>query len=527
MTPELPLWPHQKCAIRDILDLIRRGSRRIILQSPTGGGKSRIVGELIKLFLLEREWRSIVYSNRRLLVEQLKRTLSAAGLDVGMRAAGHHYDPDCPVQVASIQTEDSRVYKKKGHITWELFPANVVFVDEAHLQTGDVARGILRDYYEGKGAVIILVTATPVDMEGMADVIVTAGTNSQLRECGALVPALTWGPEEPDLRCIKRTAFGDDGELSEEEQRTLMGKVGKDGKPTVKLQRLFGRVFEEFEVRNPDRRPTILFAPGVPESRWFAEQFTERGVPAGHIDGMDIWVPGAGEVKSSQAAREELLEMHRNGKLQVLCNRFVLREGIDCPWLSHGIFATPFGSLSSYLQSGGRLLRSFPGLEHVTISDHGGNWWRHGSLNEDREWRLDCTSREIAGARAERLRNKEEPEPFRCPVCGMILRSLNCVCGLTLNPKAKTRPVVQEDGSLKVLGGDIFRPRRTELREDTQELWNRVFHGSKRNGRTFAAAIGWFYQQHRYWPPANLQNMPKNAADKWRKVSSVKKEDLI
>ena len=58
----------------------------------------------------------------------------------------------------------------------------------------------------------------------------------------------------------------------------------------------------------------------------------------------------------------------------VLCNRFVC-AGIDAPWLAHGIFATIFTSLQSYLQSGGRLLRSFPGIDAVTIR-HGGNWWR-------------------------------------------------------------------------------------------------------------------------------------------------------
>lgn len=520
-----PLWPHQASGIREVLAHIARGVRRITLTSPTGGGKSTMIATLIKLFQCERDWSSIVYTNRKLLIEQLTGSLRDAGIVLGVRAAGHAEQFHLPVQVSSVQTENSRVYRRQGYKKWELHPAHVVFVDEAHLQNNDTALKIVNDHL-ARGATVIWVTATPLDMGGLSDALVVAGNNTQCREAGALVPAIHYGCDEPDLRHIGR-AEADVGDLSEPEQQSLMGRVEADGKPQLKLQKLFGRVFDWFEKLNPDHKPSILFAPGVPESLWFAQEFTRIGIPAGHIDGKDIWVPGAGEVKTSKAARAELLEMSKDGTVKILCNRFVLREGIDCPWLAHGVFATPFGSLQSYLQSGGRLLRAFRGLEHVTVQDHGGCWWKHGSLNADREWTLDCTSRMVAGVREDRLREKKDNEPFRCPQCAAIMASLKCICGFKMDPYEKTRPVVMEDGRLVMMEGDIFRPRTTEMRRDTQKLWTSAYFAARNGDKTFREAIGWFYQKHGYFPPAGLKGMPKLKADEWRKVKELKPAELI
>src|SRR5207302_733945 len=124
--------------------------------------------------------------------------------------------------------------------------------------------------------------------------------------------------------------------------------------------RLIGRVWEWFEKINPEHKPTILFAPSVQGSLWFAEQFIKKGVPAAHIDGEEVFVDGQ-VYRTGKSVREDVLGRSRDGRIGVLCNRFVLREGIDAPWLCHGIFATVFGSLQSYLQSGGRLLRAYHG----------------------------------------------------------------------------------------------------------------------------------------------------------------------
>lgn len=349
-----PLWPHQERGIAAVLDRQAAGVRRMCLTSPTGMGKSKCVEVLIQRWV-EMDLRVLLYVNRRMLLDQLSRFLVAAGIRYAVRAAGHGQDDGEYVQLASIQTEGKRSVRDRSQ---DIFPADRVVVDEAHVLKGLEAQKILARHWEA-GAHLLGVTATPVDLAEVYDELIVAGTTSEGRACGALLPAIHFGPDEPDFRAIKNWKPGED--LSEAQQRKLFPM----GRP------LFGRVYENWKKLNPDARPTILFASGVQESVWFAQEFARAGVTAAHIDGEDVWINGTW-YKSSRDARQEVLDGSEHGRIKVVTNRFVLREGVDAPWLAHGIFATAFGSVQTYLQAGGRLLRAHPSLQTVTIQDHGG-----------------------------------------------------------------------------------------------------------------------------------------------------------
>ena len=90
------------------------------------------------------------------------------------------------------------------------------------------------------------------------------------------------------------------------------------------------------------------------------------------------------EYASDPLKRAEVIDKLRAGDIKVICNRYVMREGIDIPELYHIILATPIGSLSSYVQVVGRALRNHPSLDKVIVQDHAGNFWRHGSANANR-----------------------------------------------------------------------------------------------------------------------------------------------
>jgi DNA repair protein RadD len=507
------LWPHQQAGIDGTLDAVARGVRRICLTSPTGGGKTRMMTELVRHYARVGR-RAVIYTNRIMLLEQMIRTFFEADIDFGVRAAGHPLEPEHLVQLSSIATEGSRVVRLG---TWTVHDADLVLVDECHLHTGEQAQTIFSAHLVGNPlATLVGITATPIGLDGYYDELVVAGTTSELRECGALVRAVHYGPDEPHPAALARFQPGE--EVSEKGNRSAIFTAG-----------VFGRVLDWYEKLNPERKPAILFAPGVPESLWFAQEFQKAGVTAAHIDGDDVWAGGK-LVESSREARGEVIEGSKDGRIKVLCNYFVLREGIDCPWLAHGIFATAFGSLQSYLQSGGRLLRAYPGLDHVTIQDHGGNWWRHGSLNEDREWHLEHNSLMIAGLRMNRLRDKKLPEPMRCPVCGMICGGPKCQCGYSAPPRLpRTRPVVQSDGTLVNLTGPLVRPRTVEHRQDTVAKWTQCYYQARNSerGMTFRQAVGNFYQKHGYFPdPAKLPFMPTDELDEFRRVRDVPRERL-
>jgi superfamily II DNA or RNA helicase len=509
-------WPHQIAALQQVIDASNDNVRRILLCCPTGGGKTQIALDIADEFT-SRRIGVILYTNRRLLVDQSSRVLQAAGVEHGIRAAGHDTDAKQLFQIASIQTEHSRVTKTGQR---EIHDARLVLLDEAHLQTGQTVQAILQKHLDA-GAHIVGLTATPIGLAEYYDRLIVAGTTSELRACGALVPCRIFGPDEPDLAAWKKQGalkgWQEGQDLTERQASKVMMTTG-----------IFGRVWEWFDKLNPERKPTILFASGVKESLWFAEQFSKAGVSAAHIDGSDVWVNGK-LYRTSQEAREDVLNGSRDGTIGLLCNRFVLREGIDAPWLAHGIFATIFGSLQSYLQSGGRLLRSSPGLCSVTIQDHGGNWHRHGSLNADRTWLLEYTDVMIHGLRADRLRAKKEREPYRCPQCGTILAVRVCPCGYEAIGK-RSRPVVQTNGTLKEMQGDICRPRSISQKANGPALWERMYFRScsVKGRKTFRQAEALFAQENNWcWPDRSWPYMPLDPMAFFRFVGDVPPEELI
>jgi hypothetical protein len=221
------------------------------------------------------------------------------------------------------------------------------------------------------------------------------------------------------------------------------------------------------------------------------------------------------------------------GEVKIVCNRYVLREGVDWPWLEHGILATIFGQLTAYLQTCGRILRQYyidgvPQLDRVTIQDHGGNWWRHGSCNSDRDFDLNHDDHFVGEVREERMRNKKEPEPIHCPRCHAIRLSGSVCPRCNYTHTARSRMVVQANGKLKEMHGDILKPRRIYAKPDGVAKWERCYWRAHNSGKTFSEARGLFCMENNYaWPSPDWPLMPVNEADLFSKVKDVPKAQLV
>lgn len=526
------LWPHQRLALDAIVNANYRGVRRLCLVIPTGGGKTRVAVRSVQQFL-ELGLNAIFYTNRKALLDQTSRVF--ADVPHGIRAAGHDTNLHLPFQISSFMTENNRVLKSDK---WKIHPAAIVFVDEAHQNTGKTARQIISRHWT-QGAMIVGLTATPLDLGDLYEELAICGSNSSLRACGALVPSRHYGPDEPDMEEYKLAAKPTDRLTEAEIKKAVMTKG------------IFGRVLEQFNIINPERRPTILFGPGVKESLYFAQQFSQNGIPFAHIDGDDIWV--AGELhRNTTSLRNEIFADSKAGRIVGISNRFVLREGIDAPWLSHGIFATIFGSLQAYLQSGGRLLRSAPGKRFCTIQDHGGNWWRHLSLNINRQWiigqKAEWMSELIRSAMRKDLSEwlcirckvivaadqdvcscgvRRTSEPWSCPRCNKIMVGIECECGFKRERMKFPRRVLQSDGKMTEHVEKLYQPKRTAFRDDTFEKWKECYFRCKSAGRTFRQALGLFVQEEHYYPPRTLKFMPKDEYTWFLKIKDVSWEKLI
>lgn len=509
-TAGLERWPHQVSGLTELIEAIEAGEQRICLTSPTGGGKTVIVSDAIEL-ACERRWPTVLYTHRRMLFEQTAQVLDRHGIDYGKRASGHDTALLRSVQLAMIQSEMSAINRRKR----TLHDARIVLIDEAHCSSNGTMQTFI-DQHVGNGATVIGITATPLDIGHVYDRLIVAGRNSDLRKCGAILPADHYAPDEPDLKKIKNYSVGED--LSDNQNRAAIIRPG-----------VVDRVINCWKRYNPEQLPTLLFGPDVAGSLWFAEQFCKAGVMAAHIDGEQIWINGE-SYPTDQEHREWLRDLAEEGTVKVVCNRFVLREGIDWPFIQCGIFASVFGSLTSYLQSAGRLLRAHPSHDRVTLIDHGGNWHRHGSVNADREWDMGLTNAIAVAERAERMREKLEPEPITCPRCfAMRLSGPECPkCGY--RHEKRSRMVVQVDGTLRKVDGDIYRPRRTVLKADTVDKWKKMYYRAKKskNRMTFNQAMALYAMEEGSfaYPPKDIPLMPINSRDFYRSVCDVPTSEL-
>jgi superfamily II DNA or RNA helicase len=398
-----------------------------------------------------------------------------------------------------------------------MHPSNLVVVDEAHLQKADTMKRIVADH-KAAGAAIVLLTATPIGLAHMVDELVISGTLREYRDCKALVPAVVRSIEQPDLSKVKRN---------------LTGEYILDGrKRKIYTQTIIGSVLDRWKRYNPDARPTMLYAPGVAESVWIAAQFAQQGVRACHVDATDCVLDGV-RAKLTRAIWDEIVERFKAGSVKVICSRFKLREGVDIPSCYHAILATPIGSLASYIQTVGRVLRYSPETpDQVLITDHGGNYLRHGSPNDDRAWGDWWTLPEhvVSTMHERNIREGKKHEPIRCPKCeGERKSGIKCPhCGFE-HPKSQ-RHIVMEDGMMVVRDGNLIARKRIRREDDTQKLWDNMYWSWKQSGKcrdkTFAQLEGFFAHVNHYHPPRDLQNMPKNSLDWWRSISDVTPQEL-
>lgn len=454
---------------------------------------------------LEAGGRPVVYTNRKVIRRQLSDRLSQYGVEHGVRASGvkpKYYEP---VQVASIDTE--RVRSLNPEHPLELHESTLVIIDEAHSNTATAATEIL----DRHDVFTLGLTATPVNLATLYDELEILITNSEARKRGVIVPCDVFSPSEIDMDGVDLNA---DGEYV---QSQMQGRFDN-----VKWA-VLGSIIEHYNILNPLRTPTILFPPGVPESRWLAEDLTKNGIATEHI--------GAG---TTEANRELIFGRFATGETKIITSYGVLIEGWDGP-AEHAILCRPVASTSVYIQLVGRILRWREGKTHATLQEHVGAWHRPGlgSPNQDRDWKLTDTNKSIAKTQRDAFsKHPDEPgaekEPVRCSKCSRPLTSrtdedYTCVCG---NRFVKSqRRVIQLDGTLEKKIGNATK--RKPRKDDTFFYRSAIFMAIH-SGKTVAQAYGYamtLKRKHTGNPGDYISRqecsiyIPERTSEKWLRLA--------
>jgi DNA repair protein RadD len=409
------LRPHQTALIEQIDAALDAGSRRIIAQMPTGGGKT-LTAAAITTKVLERRKRVIVTVPSLSLIDQTVEKFVAAGIsDIGVIQADHPMtDSSKPVQVASVQTLQRR-YQAVDQLSKSVPRADLVLIDEVH-RWFDV-------YGEWLGAAamtdvpVIGLTATPWT-RGLGkhfDKLIIAATTGELIAAGFLSKFRVFAPASPDLTGV-RTVAGDyqEGDLAE-----AMNKAD-----------LVADVVSTW-VERAERRPTLCFAVDRAHAKHLQAKFHEAGIAAGYVDAY-----------TDSTERKRIAAAFHRGDIPVVCNVGVLTTGVD--WdVRCIILARPTKSEMLFVQMIGRGLRIADGKADCLILDHSDNHTRLGFVSDIHHDELD----------AGKPRTRAEPKPVeilprKCPQCDFMRPPKVQVCpncGFKPQPKCT---VVHGDGEL-------------------------------------------------------------------------------
>jgi superfamily II DNA or RNA helicase len=537
-------WPHQLAGVEQTIAALSNGTKSVCLTAPTGSGKTAMEIALAKWQAEELGGKVLCLTNRILLTDQTRKVFQADGVTIGVISASmkHLEREDSQVQIATIQTLLAR--RRSDPSYW--VDAALVLADEIH-QTSTGESADLINEYKARGSRVCGVTATPLGVSNVCDELIVAARTRDLQDAGILCFASWFAPSELDTRRLTKGKV--DLSITENDARKTWGPLKGDNAIRT---RIVGNILDHYQQLHPTQTHTLAFAPGVKESLWAAQFCTSRGFRALHVDGEDFWVDGElHDRKRDDRLFQDSLEAWREGHIPIIWNRFVLREGVDEPQIKCVILATPIGSYRSFLQMVGRGLRTHESKGKCLVIDHGGAWWRHGSVNVNVDWEsvFDCEDPDVLSKnRIAKQRETGDSMGQVCPKCGMVHKAFKRLvvcqyCGHQLHIGKASRPILQADGKLAEVTGEPIEQWKIRSTPEGQKIWEGLyFHDLKH--KDGESSFNQLYAQfgyrtaviagtkerpafwHTYYPPRDLPNMPRNANDWHLKVKEVPRENL-
>ena len=355
--------------------------RSVMMQMPTGTGKTVVLASLVQQFLdksLERRdqhCQVLIVAHRIELTEQMGEHLKRYGIEYGVIAGGRKTKEAEPVIVASIQTLSSKLSSLSS-----LLSPSLIIIDEAHHAVAKTYRQLWDVWPEAR---FLGLTATPYRLSGegftdLFDVLVDSWSMKRFIAEGWLSAFDYYSirPDSDDQKLIDNLKKrGADGDFQMKELHDTL-----DVTPCIE------RLFESFEQFAFDMKG-IVYAIDIAHAEHIAEYYREQGVNALALSSKTDMKERKEAVEAFRASsvivHHQLL---KDKPIQVLVSVDLFSEGFDCPDVEFIQIARPTLSLAKYLQMIGRGLRPNKGKECCTIIDNVGMYRRFGLPSGERDW---------------------------------------------------------------------------------------------------------------------------------------------
>lgn len=493
-----PLRPRQSDAIEELRQAIREGHRRIIIQAPTGFGKTVLAAHIIA-GSLDKGKRPGFAAPAITLIDQTVASLEAQGItDIGVLQADHpRTNLYARTQVGSIQTLINRGIPK----------VHILLQDEAHSSFAKFEA--LLDTEEWKDVVVVGLSATPWS-KGMGlrwSKLIVAATTKDLISEGWLTPTIGYGPEKrftPNIAGLKtKRDMNGESEFNQEQGAKIMLADEIVGN-TVDMWLRYG---------TPDR--TFLFAMNRKHAEVLQQAFIAQGIPFGYIDAF-----------TTREERKELFRKYRSFEIRGIASVGCLTTGVDED-VRTIIDCQITKSEKTHVQKGGRGIRTADGKEHLIYIDQAGNNERLGFFFDIHHDHLDMRSPEDKGDAYDG--DKPVKPPKKCPKCGRLIPVgvKSCACG---HVEIAATEVEHVDGDLVLWGEDSPKKKSKEPRKATPEdkrRWYAEFAGYARDhGKGEKWILAQFRQKFNEWPHSTAKNQralePGAEVHGWIRASQIR-----
>lgn len=345
--------------------------RSVMVQMPTGTGKTVVLAELVKRLKMKNEGLKIlIVAHRRELVEQIKATIKRMKMD------------SRNITVESIQTISRRIDSLD-------FIPSLVVIDEAHHALAKTYKMMWDAWPDAR---FLGLTATPCRLNGkgftdLFDVLVQSWDiptfiKEKWLSTYDFVSIKSDGVTQRLIDSLQKR--GADGDYQNKEMDMLLNK-----KPSIE------RLYRSLEEYGKDRKG-IVYAINISHAQKITKLYQENGVKAIAIDS-----------KTPATERQADIEAFKKGDIQVLVNVDIFSEGFDCPDVEFVQLARPTLSLAKYLQMVGRGLRVAKGKKNCVIIDNVGLYRVFGLPSQVWNWNAMFEGKLKVGKKKETAKERE------------------------------------------------------------------------------------------------------------------------
>lgn len=410
----------------DMIDRTReamRSHQRVLLQSPTGSGKTALAVHMMKS-AMQKNKSAFFNVHQKELLKQTSKALWLQRLEHGMIASGKGKSNQ-PVQVASVATLVNRLSMYEH--------PDLLLIDEAHRALANTYIRIIQAYPNAR---LLGLTATPIRTDGrglgdLFDHIVKGPSIRWLIDNGYLCDYDLYGiPSDINLDDVKTTA----GDYNAADLALAVDKP-----------KITGDAVEHY-IRLGEGGQCVVMCVTIDHANHVANMYRAAGIKADSLH-------------SISEDRDGKLSKFEDKSTKVLATVGLMTEGVDIPGINVIQWLRPTKSRRIYMQGNGRGFRPKEDGSGMIILDHVGNYLRFGMPDDDYEWSLDSEKQ------SKRKKSEEKDIGIQsCGKCLTVFRSGVSVCpGCGAEVELKERKIEVVEGNLeKIDRSMIIRERRQE-----------------------------------------------------------------